>query len=171
MNTLEAIYNRRSIRKYLQTPLKVEEINEIVKAGMAGPSAANYRPWHLLVVTDKKIIQELAKTNRYSKLLDGAMMIVVVVADLDLAIPSCPEYWVVDGSIAAQNMILAATELNIGSCWVGQYPQKEKMEATAKFFDLPETKLVHSIITFGYPDEERKPNDYNEPEKVHFNKW
>jgi len=152
-------------------PLAQQEIDTILKAGMAGPSAANARPWHLLAITDKAIIEKLAETNLYSRILQSAMFIVIVIADMDLVIPKHPLYWAIDGSIACQNMILAAEELGIGSCWIGQWPQEKKMNVTKDFFQLPQGKLVHSIVTFGYPTSKKEPNDFNEPEKIHWNQW
>lgn len=171
MEVREAILTRRSIRHYRQIVISEEDKKRILQAGLAGPSAANARPICFIAIDDKKQIEALAKTNRYGKVIAEAMFVVAVVADLTLAIESCPDYWVIDGAIAGQNMILAAKERAIGSCWIGQYPQEEKMTITQTFFNLPESIRVHSIITFGYPKEALEPNQYDEPEKIHYNQW
>lgn len=84
--------------------------------------------------------------------LRGAALGILVLGNLERAFKSAPDYWIIDGSIAAQNMILAAHAMGIGSVWPGTYPQMERVEAQRKLFGLPDTIIPHSIIAFGYPD-------------------
>lgn len=92
--------------------------------------------------------------------------------DLKRAFPRDPDYWVVDGSIAAQNMILAAHALGIGSVWLGTWPQMNRVQNQRKLFQLPATQIPHSIIAFGYPKEpSAKEKHIWEADRVHYKKW
>ena len=96
---------------------------------------------------------------------------ILVLGDLERAFPRAPEYWVVDGAIAAENMILMAESLGIGSVWLGTWPQMDRVERLRQVFDLPETVIPHSIIAFGYPDETPTRKGFYEEDRVHFDRW
>lgn len=174
MNTIDSILSRKSIRKFTEQTVSDEQLNTILKAGMAGPSAVNARPWSFLVVRDKETLNKMADGNgRAANPLRGAAVGILVCGDLERVFSRAPEYWVIDGAIAAQNMILAAHELGIGSVWLGTWPQQEKMEAQQALFSLPASVVPHSIIAFGYPaedpDKSAKP-DW-EADRIHYEKW
>ena len=171
MNTLEAIMNRKSIRKYTDRPISQEDIMTILKAGMAGPSCVNARDWYFVVTQDSDKLNQMADANgRPAEPLRKAKLGILVCGDLNRAFPRAKDYWVIDASIACQNMILAAEELGIGSVWLGTWPQMERVEAQRKLFDLPEHLVPHSIIAFGWPDEnpDKSEKPEYEPEQVRF---
>ncbi|MCD7921957.1 MAG: hypothetical protein LUG27_05915 [Clostridiales bacterium] len=90
---------------------------------------------------------------------------ILILGDLKRAFPPAKEYWVIDGAIAGQNMILAAKGL-------GTWPQMDRVENQRTLFSLPDTVVPHSIIAFGYPAEEKDGvhPDY-EADRVHFEEW
>ncbi len=175
MNTLDAIYSRMSVREYSDKPVSDEDLTKILKAAMSGPSCVDARDWQFLVTRDKEILNKMADNNgRPAQPLRGAALGIMVIGDLDAAFGGAPDYWIVDGSIAAQNMILAARELGIGTVWLGTYPQMNRVEALQKAFDLPKNMVPHSIISFGYPAAGELPaadRTVLEPEKIHVDKW
>lgn len=173
MDTIQTIKKRISVRKYTEQRISDADIRTILEAGMSGPTAVNARPWSFIVVRDREMLNRMADTNgRAAEPLRGAAMGVLICGDLERAFPRAPEYWVVDCSIAAQNMILAAEELGIGSVWLGTWPQEEKIKGQAALFGLPETQIPHSIIAFGYPSEPSdKVKQLYEEDRVHFEKW
>ncbi len=173
MNTIETIRTRISVRKYSDKPISEEDIRTILEAGMSGPSAVNARPWSFLVVRDKDMLNKMADGNgRAAEPLRGAAMGILVCGDLARAYQGAPDYWVVDGSIAAQNMILAAHELGIGSVWLGTWPQENKIAAQAELFQLPDWIIPHSIIAFGYPEApSTKEKRIWEEDRVHWEQW
>ena len=78
----------------------------------------------------------------------------------------------IDGSIAAQNMTLAAHALGLGSVWLGTWPVKDRVRAQAELFKLPDDMIPHSIIAFGYPENDSfEERNQLEPDKVHYEKW
>ena len=173
MDTLQAIRSRISVRQYSDRPISDENLHKILEAGMSGPSCVNSRDWSFIVVRSKEMLNKMADTNgRPAAPLRSAQVGILVCGDLERAFQGAPDYWVVDGSIAAQNMILAAHAMGIGSVWLGTWPQMNRVNAQAALFGLPETQIPHSIIAFGYPQapSEKKKLLY-EPDRVHFERW
>lgn len=173
MELVEGILDRRSIRSYTDGHITDEELHTILRAGMSGPTCANTRDWSFIVVRDKDTLNKMADANgRPAGPLRTCDVGILILGDLERAFPRAKEYWVIDGAIAGQNMILAAKGLGIGSVWLGTWPQMDRVEAQSKLFNLPETVVPHSIIAFGYPAEEKTGEhpDYEESQ-VHFEKW
>lgn len=173
MDAIHNIMERISVRQYSDREIPDEALRTILEAGMAGPSCVNARDWSFIVVHDREMLNKMADANgQPAKPLRSAKLGILVCGDLDRAFKGAPEYWVVDGSIAAQNMILAANALGIGSVWLGTWPQMNRVKAQAELFGLPETQIPHSIIAFGYPKEESsKEKNTWEADRVHYNKW
>ena len=110
---MNAIFNRRSIRKYINKDISEDIINKIIKAGMAAPSAGNEQPWHFILINDKNILNEIPKFHPYSQMLKEVSCAIVVCGDLSLE--KYEGFWVQDCSAATQNMLLMAQELGLGS--------------------------------------------------------
>lgn len=181
MDALEAIYSRKSVRKYTGRRISDQDLNAILLAGMSGPSCVNARDWSFLVVRDKEILSRMAQANgNPAKPLLGADVGILICGDLNRAFSRAREYWVIDGAIAAQNMTLAAHALGIGSVWLGTWPQMERVQKQSTLFCLPEHIVPHSILALGYPSEEAEKSEGSEAEyaeskweaeRVHLEKW
>ena len=172
--TVNTILKRRSIRKYTEQKVDLETIKTVLKCGMSGPSAVNARDWCFVVVDDPEQLREWAGiSGRAGNIMAGSAFSVLICADGERAFKRAPEYCLINCSIAGQNMILAAESLGLGSVWLGIWPQQEKIDAQREYFSLPETVTPHSIISFGYPAEDRSgvPHPDYEDSRVHFNKW
>ena len=150
MDAVENILTRRSVRRYADRPVSDEDLRTILTAGMTGPSCVNARDWHFLVTRDRELLIKMAEANgRPAEPLKTAALGILVMGDLERAFQRAPDYWIIDASIAAENMILAAHALGIGSVWLGCWPQMERVEKIRRLFDLPETAVPHSLIAFG----------------------
>lgn len=173
MDAIQNIMSRVSVRQYSDREISGEALRTILEAGMAGPSCVNARDWSFVVVRDRETLNKMADANgRPAEPLRTARLGILVCGDLERAFPRAPEYWVVDGSIAAQNMILAAHAMGIGSVWLGTWPQMDRVKAQAALFGLPETQVPHSIIAFGYPKEDgAKEKLIWEADRVHYEEW
>ena len=173
MSIKETVLSRRSVRRYTDQPIEEDKIHDILAAAMSGPSAVNARDWSFIVVTDKEALKNWANASgRAGKIIESSAMSILICADTERSFRHAPEYWVINGSIAGQNMVLTAWGEGIGSVWLGIWPQQDKVDAQKKYFDLPENIIPHSIIAFGYPQEAGNTAhlDYEES-RVHFNKW
>lgn len=173
MELVEGILNRRSIRKFTDRHITDDELHTILRAAMTGPTCANKRDWSFLIVRDKAMLDKMADANgRPAEPLRHCDVGILILGDLDRAFPPAKDYWVIDGAIAGQNMILAAEGLGIGSVWLGTWPQMDRVENQRILFSLPDSVIPHSVIAFGYPAEDRNDEhpDYEESQ-VHFEKW
>ena len=169
MNTLDALMNRRSVRKFQDKKVPEDVVRQLLQAAMAGPSAVNARPWQFVVVDDRETLDKMADGNgRAAQLLKGAPLAVLLCGDTDKAFKMAPDYWIVDLGIASQNMVIAAEELGLGSVDLGTWPQEEKMSA--------QKEIPFLIIAFGYPEEgfergARPDRPEFDESSVHYNKW
>lgn len=173
MDAIHAIKTRISTRQYSDQPISNEALHTILEAGMSGPTAVNARPWSFIVVRDPEMLNRMADVNgRAAEPLRTAKVGILICGDMERAFKPAPDYWVVDGSIAAQNMILAAHAMGIGSVWLGTWPQQNKVDGQKALFNLPDHVVPHSIIAFGYPAQEStKEKLLYEEDRVHFEKW
>lgn len=153
---IETIKQRRSIRKYKDQRIKQEELNIILDAGKYAPSALNQQSSLIVVVNDKEIYKELCLlTDKYfpnrKPYFYNAKDIVIVFGDSNC---KCP---IEDGSLVLQNMFLAATSLNIGSCWINYLRDLFKTEEGIKLqekMNIPSNYFVIGTCILGYPDEQ-----------------
>lgn len=167
MEVKEALLKRRSIRKFEDTPVKEEDILELLHAGMSGPSAVNKRPWEFYVVTNKEKLLELKKSSPFSKI--EAPIAIIVCGNLLRTLPlKLADYWIQDCSASTENILLRATDLGLGAVWCGAHPQKGAVKAIRKVLNVPIHHLPLNIIYVGYPKEEREARDQYDEERVTF---
>jgi len=166
---MNAIFNRRSIRKYTKQDISEEMIEKLLRAGMAAPSAANEQPWHFVVIKDKDVLYNIPKFHPYSQMLKEAACAIVVCGDL--ALETCKGFWVQDCSAATENILIEATELGLGSVWLGVYPDKDRVKPIQTILGLPESVVPLCIISLGYPTDNKAPTDRFNKARIHINKW
>ncbi|MCX8010810.1 MAG: nitroreductase family protein [Ignavibacteria bacterium] len=169
METLKAILTRRSIRQFTPQVVSKDLINQILRAGMQAPSARNKRPWELIVVTERKLLDEIPKFHPYAEMCMQAPLAVVVCGDKELE--QTIEYIIQDCSALTENILLACHDLNLGAVWLGVYPRKERIEGLRKLFHLPPNIIPITLVAIGYPAEMKEAENRYEPHKVHYNKW
>lgn len=173
METLDSIFSRSSIRKFEDKPLPREVLETILKAGCSGPSCVNAQDWAFLVVEDRQTLNKMADANgRPADPLRQAAAGILICGDLNRAFPPAKDYWIIDGAIAGQNMVLAAQAQGVGSVWLGTWPQMERVEHQRSLFHLPEHITPHSILALGYPAETPKAHPKDAPETfIHWEQW
>ncbi|WDV45790.1 nitroreductase family protein [Clostridiaceae bacterium M8S5] len=169
MNTLDCILNRRSIRKYTDEAISEEKIKEILKASMYAPSGGNARPWSFVVIKNKDTLKKITELHPYSKPLLGADCAIIVCGDMKKE--KYKGLWIQDCSAATQNILLSATELGIGSVWLGVYPETDRVDGIRELINAPENIIPFSIVALGYPAEEKSIPDRFEENNIHYNVW
>ena len=162
-DALENIMGRKSVRKYLPKPVEKEKEEVLLKAGMAAPSGKDVRPWELIVIDDREVLDSMAAVLPYAKMLKEAPMAIVVCGDTTKS-----SYWYLDCSAAAQNILLAAESLGLGAVWTAAYPYEDRMEVVRKYIALPENILPLCVIPFGYPAEQQQPKQKYDEKKIHY---
>ena len=169
MDAMEAILSRRSIRRYQKEAVPEELVNELLQAAMNAPSARNEQPWHFIVIQQRKVLDEVPKVHPYSNMLREAPLAIVVCADLRLA--GDEAYWVQDCSAATENILIAAQAKGLGAVWLGIYPRDNRVKSIQNLLALPQHIIPLSIISIGYPDEEKPRESRYQASRVHYNRW
>lgn len=167
MELQEVLQRRRSIRKYTEEPVSKEDIDFLMHAAMSGPSACNKTPWEFYVITDEAVLEKLRNASRYSKIY--APLAIVVCGSLSRALPSqLAPYWIQDCSAATENILLAATDLGLGTVWCGIHPQKRAEERVREALGLTEKHIPLNIIYVGHPDQVQEPRDQYKESYIHY---
>lgn len=169
MDVLDAIFTRRSIRKYSGEPVLEEDINTILKAGQHAPSAHNKQAWDFIIVKDKNKFEAIAKVHTYAKMLPHAEVCVIVCGDKNKQ--PMTGFLIEDCSAAIENMLLAAHGLGLGAVWCGLYPVTHLTKGMKKIFELPEHIIPVGMVVIGQKGEERKMDNRFDPSKLHYEKW
>ena len=166
------IMTRTSIRQYTDEPVSKADIETMLRAGMAAPTAVNRQPWHFVVINSKEKLAELAGDNPRGGMLKKAPLAIVVCGNMDKALPGQGRgFWVQDCSAATENILLAANAIGLGAVWTGLYPDENRAGVVAKVLKLPETYIPLCTIVIGHPAEQPTPKDKWKPENVSYNEF
>jgi nitroreductase len=163
---LEWIQKRRSIRVYADAPVTDEQVETLLRAAMAAPSANDVRPWAFVVVRDAERREALAKIHQWSHMCAKAPMVIVVLGD-----PEASSHWVEDCSAATENLLLAAAGLDLGAVWVAVYPHADCEAEARQVLEIPEQFRVLCLVPVGQPAETKPPRTRYEASKAHFEKF
>ncbi len=166
---MEAIFKRRSVRKFTNQMVDDELIRKILSAGMAAPFAVNEQPWQFIIVKDKETLKKVSDCGPHAKVAATAMVAIIVCGDLSLE--RSEGYWVQDCSAAVENMLIETAFLGLGAVWLGVYPLPERVTYLQKYFSLPKTIVPFAVIPVGFPAQELPANDRYNQERVHYEKW
>ena len=169
METLNSIFTRRSIRKYTDRSVGEEQIETILRAAMAAPSAGNQQPWHFVVIDDRNTMIKITEFHPYSNMLNHAPVAIAICAELTLE--RFEGYWVQDCAAATQNILVAAHGLGLGAVWLGIHPQEERMDGLRKLLHLPDHVMPLAVVAIGYPAEKKEKADRYQANRIHMNKW
>jgi len=164
---IQTIFSRRSIRKYTAEPVVEEDIETLLEAAMAAPSASNRKPWHFIVVTERQALDNLAEEHPYGKMLFQAPLCIAVCGDP----PISERFWVQDCSAATENLLLAAAALGLGAVWLGVHPSEERVAAVREALSIPETIVPLNLISIGHPAENKEPRTQYDEARVHRGRW
>ncbi len=178
---IEAIMNRRSIRKFSSRPVEDEKLTEILEAARLAPSGNNTQPWHFIVVKSLEMRRKLAETSHNQLWMADAPIHIVCIADIRCRIKEGEavslddespllefKKLIRDTSIGIEHLVLEATNQGLGTCWIAWFEPCE----IAELLNVPADKYVQAIIPVGYADENpqarpRKPLE----SMLHYEKW
>ncbi len=169
MDTFETLYNRRSVRKYAaDKPVTDAALHEILTAAMYAPSAMNKQSWEFVVVRDPEVLQQVKTLHPHAPFVTDAGTAVFVCANEDQAYEG---YGIVDASLAAENLMLAAHALGYGTCFCGIAPNAGREGEFAQLFGMPQSVRPIGLIVLGTSAVTTpKPERFN-ADKVHFDRW
>ena len=168
---LHFIFNRRSVRKYENREIPADKFNDLFEAAMAAPSAVAKDPWHFLLIRNRKTLDSMVKILPNGQMLRQAPAAVIVCGDISKTHANEVSYMLQDLSAAVENLLLAATALGLGSCWLGMHPRLDRMDGIRHLFSLPENIIPMCGIALGWPAEKPAPRTRFNPERVHLENW
>lgn len=172
MPSLDYILTRESVRDYEAKKIKDSDLNLILKSAMSGPSCVNSRDYAFIVIDDKKILNDIYNLlGPQAQALTKCSHAILILADTSRSFKQAKEYYVIDTSICAQNIMLSSNTLSIGSVMLGVWPQMERVDKLNSYFNLPENMITMSVIALGYKKSETKGKDHFEEDRIHYNKF
>lgn len=158
IKTLDQIFqNRVSVRSYDERPVRGQDILAICEAARLAPSACNSQTWRFIAVTDRTIIERICREGMRpvipNKWLATAPLVIAGCSQLDVIANRIGskitgvEYYKIDLGIAMEHMVLKATELGLGTCWIGWF----KEDKIKQLLDIPKRVKVPALLAVGYP--------------------
>ncbi|MEM5871392.1 MAG: nitroreductase family protein [Candidatus Aenigmatarchaeota archaeon] len=178
---LQVIFNRKSVRDYTDESVSKEDLIDLLRAGMAAPSALDRRPWSFVVVTERETLDKLSKISPFSGMLKKAKAAIIVcgipmkslllMKMVSLVSKVSHDYWVQDCSAATENILLAAEAKGLGAVWIGVYPVEDKIAKVREILGIPENVIPLNIISIGHPTGKERPKNKFDPKNIHWEKW
>lgn len=152
MDVSKCIKDRRDIRDFKPDPVPDNVLKEILDSAIQAPSSGNVQDWEFIVVKNQNTKKLLAEAALGQDFIAKAPVVIVVCSDLNRISYSYGErgknlYSIQNTAAAIQNLLLAAWDLGIGSCWVGAFNEQRIRETLV----LPEHVRPLAIIPLGYP--------------------
>jgi len=167
---LETIFHRRSIRKFTDQPVEPEELDLLLKAAMAAPSAMNCKPWEFVVVTDPEKLAQFRKRLIFGN--RNAPAAIIVCGNPSISInPATRLFWVQDCSAASENILITAVSLGLGAVWVGIHPVTEFIRVVREITGLPKHVTPLGLLYVGHPAEEKPARTQFDEKRVHWQKY
>lgn len=169
MEAMEAILTRRSIRRYSDKPVSAEQVETMLRAAMAAPSAGNQQSWEFVVIKDRAMLDAIPTIHPHAQMAGDAPLAMVVCGNVERE--KHTGFWMQDCAAATQNLLLAAHACGLGAVWCGVYPRAERQKAVSAFLSLPEKVVPLALVVVGHPAEERPPVDRFDPSRIHRDRW
>ncbi len=166
---LDAIKNRRSIRRYLGEPVAAEKIEALLRSAMQAPTARNLQPWEFVVTTNREIMNRVPEAHPYAQMVPGAAAVILVCGSRKKQ-PDI-SYLLVDCAAAVQNILLEAVNQELGAVWLGVYPKEDRVKGITDLFNLPEHIIPVALVSIGVPGEDKGFEDRFKAERVHTDRW
>lgn len=163
------IFTRRSIRRFEDKPVEMEKIDRILRAGMQAPSAHNLQPWEFLVLTEQDKKEAVSKMSPWAGMVAKAPVTIIVIGNQKN--PDMLKYLPQDLGACTQNILLQIAEEGLGGCWMGFYPDEERVNSVREYFKIPQDRIPFSVIALGYSPEENRFVDRSDMNRVHYNVW
>jgi nitroreductase len=136
----------------------------VLEAARLAPSASNIQPWQFIVVTDSENRKKISALCPFGWFLADSPVVIVACGDCVIS----PRYYVIDTTIALEQMVLAATAEGLGTCWIGSFNE----EAIEKLLEIPDRLKIVALLSLGYPIETPSPRPRKQlDEIVHYERY
>ncbi len=170
---MDNVLKRRSVRNFdLSKKIDYDTLKLLCEAAEEAPSARNQKSRSYIIVDDENIIKELSHASTGAKVLANCNTCIVVVGNNSNNLAT-PHMQIQDLACATENILITATSLNIGSCYIGICPLDDRMNHCSKILNIESSNFVFSIIALGYPLDNNsfyRKNKLTE-DMLHYNRW
>jgi nitroreductase len=166
---MNAIFTRRSIRKFENRAVESDKLDRILRAGMQAPSAHNKQPWEFLVITSQDKRDFLSKVTPYTGNISKAPVCIVVLGEMGAE--RIKAFIQQDLSAATQNILLQTAEEGLGGLWMGLFPDEKRVSAVTEYLNLPENIIPFALIAIGHSEVKNEFTDRYKPEKIHWEEY
>jgi len=168
---LDYLFARRSVRAFQAEDVEEDLVRDLLEAAMAAPSAVARDPWEFVVIRDRDIRAKIAEGLPHGKMIAKAPVGIIVCGDLNRAHDGQLSYMLQDCSAAIENLLLAASTLGLGACWLGVHPREERITHIRSVLKLPESVIPIAAIAIGWPAESHERRTRYREEAVHRESW
>ena len=169
---INTIMTRVSVREFTGEKISDAQLDTLLRAAMAAPSAINKQPWAFIVVTDEEKIAALGEALPYSRCSNKPAVAIIPCGDLSKAIEGeMANFWINDVSAATENLLLAAHAMGLGAVWTGLHPDMNRAKMVQDMLGLPEHIIPLCVVPVGVPAEKPEIKDKFKPENIHYNEW
>lgn len=166
---LNNLMTRVSVRDFTGEKISDQQIETLLRAAMAAPTAMNSQPWAFVVITEDSLLAQLGEAFPYSHCADHPACAIIPCGDMNKALPGeGRDFWINDVSAATQNLLLAAHAMGLGAVWTGLHPSQRYRQAQ-ELLGLPETLIPLCIVPVGVPAEQPEIKDKFKPENIYYN--
>jgi nitroreductase len=166
---MDAIYVRRSIRRFTTQPVTREQLESFVKAGMNAPSAGDEQPWQFIIIDDRPTMNRIMEIHRHAEMLATAQAAILVCGETSRE--THPGYWTQDCSAATENILLEIASQGCGAVWCGVYPRLGRVEGLRTLLGIPESVIPFALIPVGYPAEQKPAKNLFHRDRIRYNTW
>ena len=170
-DTFSVIHARKSVRNFTGAPVSKADLDKIIRAGMAAPTAVNMQPWSFIAITERKILDDLSDGLPYAKMLTKAGAAIIVCTEPDKAHGKSKDMAIIDASLAGENILLAIEAIGLGGVWTAAFPYADRMKHVRTVLGIPQEVIPLNVIVIGVPAGQDKPKDKYRKEKIHWERW
>lgn len=168
---LHTLFARRSARRFTGQPIDDGVIRDLLEAAMSAPSAVAKDPWHFVVMHNPQTLSRMAAGLTNGRFLAQAAAGIAICGDLQRAHENELSFLLQDCSAATENILLAATLLGLGACWLGVHPWEERIHMVRETLHLPPGIIPVSMVAVGWPAQRAEPRTRYRDNAVHYEQW
>lgn len=162
---MDEIMKRGNTRKFTDEPVSEEDVDRLIRAGMQARTTGNQTPWHVIIVRSDPSIKVLSHSSMAAGTIRKAPLVLMLLFDkTGLSYPECVE---TDMGACAQNILVEAEHLGLGTQWVAVHPYEDRIRHVRSFFDLPIDVVPFALIPVGHPADRPVRLDHYDAKRIH----
>ena len=166
---MNPIFERQSIRKYLDDDVTPQHVENLLRAAMQAPSACNQQAWEFIVIDNEEDELAISKMHKFAKPAAEASKLIVVLGNLERAkIKSMIEQ---DLGACCENILLQATCDGLGAVWLGFHPIEDRCNKIREYLNIPDYCIPFAVICVGHPAVDHKTQIRFDESKIHYDRY